>query len=136
MRIRSLLVIAVACVLGLTVSACSAKGAVVRRGDVVVLVGAEGDGDNIAGIRFGGQVSLVGACVGIDQVTVIWPHGTEILDEDPVRIEVPGLGQVKVGDRVDGGGDILADDHRPTGIDEIPSDCSTSEEIIAFFPDS
>jgi hypothetical protein len=107
-------------------------GSVVRNGDSTVLVGAEGDGDNVAGIGFGGVVTMVGECLGIDTSTVIWPNGTAVVADDPLTIDVPGLGRVAVGDHVAGGSDPYGN-HLPSGIDAIPSDCP-SDEVIAFYP--
>jgi hypothetical protein len=117
----------------LTMSACSGEGTVVKSGKVSVLVGAEGDGNNIAGIGYGGTVTMVGTCVGINQATVIWPYGTEVVSEDPLVLDVPGLSEIGLGDEVSGGADEY-ENFLPDGIEAIPEGCPDSE-VVAFFPD-
>ena len=56
----------------------------------------------------GGQLEVVGGCLGANGVVVVWPHGTEVLDEDPLRIEVPRYGTFGLGDHVQlSGGYVL-----------------------------
>jgi hypothetical protein len=76
---------------------------------------------------------MVGDCLGIGDTTVLWPHGmtTTIFDREPLTIEVPGLGRVRVGSGVDGGAESRGD--LPKGIDAIPSGCPT-DHVIAFYP--
>ena len=123
------------CAISLTMSSCGADGAIIRSGDAFVLVGAEGDGDgdNRAGVGFGGTVALVGNCLGINDATVVWPYGTKVIDEDPLTVEVPGLGQVGVGGQLSGGAEVY-EDHLPEGIDDIPSGCPTAL-VVVFYPD-
>ncbi len=64
--------------------------------------------------------------------TVIWPHGTKITSDDPLTIEVPGLGGLQVDDQVDGGG-VEYGDHLPKGIDAVPEGCPT-EQVFEFYP--
>jgi hypothetical protein len=65
---------------------------------------------------------------------VIWPHGTKIATDDPLTIDVPSLGRLRVGDYVDGmGGDEYVD-YLPKGIDAVPSGCPT-DQVVAFYPD-
>lgn len=109
------------------------EGEVLRHGDSIVLVGAEGDGDNVAGIGYGGTVAMVGRCLGLNDATVIWPHGTKVVSDDPLTVDVPGLGRLRIGDEVGGGADVYGD-HLPEGIDAIPSGCPT-EEVVAFYPE-
>jgi|1186.fasta_scaffold800995_2 hypothetical protein len=115
-------------------SACDGggDGSALHSGDSIVLVDADSDGPTV-GVGFAGSVAMVGDCLGIGHATVIWPHGTTITDRDPLTIEVPGLGQVRVGSGVDGGADGVGD--LPKGIDTIPSGCPT-RQVIAFFPNS
>ena len=118
----------------LPVSGCGAgDGTIINSQGSVVLVGAKGDGENMAGIGFGGEVSMVGECLGISGTTVFWPYGTKVVDDDPLTIDVPGLGRIGVGDQVSGGADTYVD-YLPSGIDAIPSACPTTR-VIGFFPD-
>jgi len=133
MALRSVVVAGFLGAIGLLTSGCGADdGTVIHSGDVVVLVGAEGDGNNMAGVGFSGKVSMVGSCLGISDTTVFWPHGTKVVDENPLTIEVPGLGRVTVGNQLTGGADVYVD-HLPKGIDAIPSECPTTE-VAAFYP--
>ena len=68
-------------------------------GKVKVLVNAEPDDRPIAGIGYGGRVELVGDCLGFGGNTIIWPYGTEIVSDDPLVVDVPGEGQVTIGDK-------------------------------------
>jgi hypothetical protein len=65
---------------------------------------------------------------------VIWPQGTRIASDDPMTIDVPGLGTLTIGDQVAGGG-VEYGNRLPEGIDAIPSGCPT-DEMVAFYPDS
>ena len=86
-----------------------------------MLVGADGDRRNIPEAVLTGPVTMAGDCLGINGATVIWPHGTKIATDDPLTIDVPSLGRLRVGDCVDGmGGDEYVD-HLPKGIDAVPS---------------
>lgn len=51
-----------------------------------------------------GELAMVGGCLGIVDNVVIWPNGTHVVDEEPLRIEVPGLGEYGVGDVIETGG--------------------------------
>ncbi len=132
MRIQALAVLTMI-VAGSLLSGCGGgDGGVLYSGDSIVLVGAEGDGDNMAGVGFAGGVTMVGDCMGIEGATVIWPHGTKIASDNPLSIDVPGLGPLTVGDHVDGGGDEYVD-YLPKGLGAIPSGCPT-EQVVAFYP--
>jgi hypothetical protein len=134
MTLRSVVVAGFLGAIDLLISGCGADdGIVIHSGDAVVLVGAEGDGNNMAGVGFSGKVSMVGPCLGIGDTTVFWPHGTKVVQENPLSIEVPGLGQVTVGDQLTGGADVYVD-HVPKGIDAMPSDCPATE-VVAFYPE-
>lgn len=58
-----------------------------------------------------GTLAVVDGCWGItDAITyrdtvVVWPHGTEVTSDDPTTIDIPGVGEIAVGDEVwvDGG---------------------------------
>lgn len=126
--------VALAVVTALMSSCGEDEGSVLNRSETNVLVGAEGDGEEpMAGVGVGGTVTLVGNCLGIGRAIVIWPYGTEIVDEDPFTIDVPDFGEVSVGDSIQGGGDTYVD-YLPDGIDEVPSGCP-DDEVFAFYPD-
>ena len=118
----------------MTVGACGAgDGSVLQSGDRVVLVASPSDGDNgLPLVGFDGPVSLAGKCLGIDGTTVLWPHGTEVVSDNPLTVQVPGLGKVRVGDRLMGGALEVHDADLPSGM-AIPSGCPTSP-LVAFYP--
>jgi hypothetical protein len=118
---------------GLLLSACGAGGgSVLHSGGSIVLVDADHHGEAIAGVGYGGDVTMVGDCLGIQTATVLWPHGTRIVSDTPLTIDVPGLGRVRVGDHVEGGG-VEYVGHLPKGIDSIPSGCPT-QQVLGFDP--
>jgi hypothetical protein len=98
-----------------------------------VLVNAEPNGGPMAGVGYGGRVELVGDCLGIGGNTIIWPHGTEIVSDGPLVVDVPGVGQVTIGDQVTGGAVHYGDYYLPDGIDAIPSGCPT--DVFAYYPE-
>jgi hypothetical protein len=119
------LLAACACLL---LTACG--GRVVEAGDVTVLVGQRsGSGMDALG---GGVLEVVGDCLGAGGYTVVWPHGTEVVDEDPLTIDVPGEGEVTLGDEVslpggyvsesDGGARTATGPVQAGGV-TVPEDC-------------
>ena len=109
-----------------------APGEVLEGDSGKVLVNAEqGDGPS-AGVGYGGRVELVGDCLGIGGNTIIWPYGTEIVSDGPLVVNVPGEGQVTIGDQVTGGASHYGD-NLPDGIGAIPSGCPT--DLFAYYPD-
>jgi hypothetical protein len=123
---------------GSLLSGCGGgEGSVLRSGRTVVLVGEEVHGPTV-GVGFGGTVVMVGNCLGAGSegavATIIWPHGTRITSDAPVTIEVPGLGQIMIGDPIDGGASNVTVDRLPKGIDAIPPGCPT-EHVVAFDPE-
>jgi len=146
MRIRALVVLTMI-VAGPLLSGCGDRdGHVLRSGSTLVLVGASGASRTLPHSTITGRVSVLGGCLGIngsavDGATVIWPHGTKITADDPLTIDVPGLGSVRVGDRIDGSGDQLVNhrpgqkyvDDLPKGIDRVPTGCRRNQ-VIAFYP--
>ena len=81
-------------------------GEMISAGDVTVLVSERtGSGMDALG---GGRLEVVGGCLGAGGSVIVWPHGTEVVDEDPLTIDVPGHGTYGLGDEVQiGGGFVL-----------------------------
>jgi hypothetical protein len=117
----------------LALVACGSQddGDVLKGGRSSVLVGPKMG--SYGGTGGGGSVAMAGRCLGFEGATVLWPHGTKIVTDDPLTIEVPGLGRITSGDSVYGGVDTFAPGHLPDGISAIPDGCPTT--LIAFFPD-
>lgn len=54
-------------------------------------------------ILSGRIVVLEGGCLGLDAIPLQFPFGSELLS-DGSGVEAPGLGVVRVGDEISGGG--------------------------------
>lgn len=119
-----------ACLLVGALASCN--GTALEGDGGTVLIGTD-DGDNMAGVGLGGEVALVGDCLGLDEALIIWPPWTEVTAAEPLTISVPGLGAVKVGDRIEGGGQEYDISHPPDGL-KIPAGCP-SDLLFSFFPD-
>ena len=49
----------------------------------------------------GGRLEVVGGCLGTNGYVIVWPHGTEVVEDDPLTIAVPRTGTYALGDDVD-----------------------------------
>ena len=123
---------------GLTLlSGCGGAGEVIATGDDVVLVSERtGDGMDAMG---GGRLEMVGGCLGADGVVIVWPHGTEVVGDDPLTVDIPDYGTFTVGDEVRvGGGYVLehsSDDIEPgpyqiAGV-TVPEACAKHGSFLA-----
>lgn len=63
-----------------------------------------------------GAVAVKDGCLALDDNVMIWPPGTTVVREEPLTIEVPGIGRLHVGSHVELGGGYLPDR------DEVPLD--------------
>lgn len=52
----------------------------------------------------GGRLEVLGGCLGAGGSVIVWPHGTRVMDEDPLTIEVPDNGTFGPGDEAQLGG--------------------------------
>ncbi len=118
---------------GLVLVACGSHedGDTLKSGRSSVLVGPKFG--SYGGTGGGGTVTTAGTCLGFDGATVLWPYGTMIVTDDPLTIEVPGLGRITSGDSVYGGVDTFVPGHLPDGVGAIPDGCAPT--LIAFFPE-
>lgn len=109
MRRPPLRAILVLVVVGLVIGGAwywwSGRGHEERIGAWVVLVGERDRGGMDA--RMIGPLAVNGGCLGVHDAAVIWPHGTKVIDDDPVILEVPGNGRVRLGDEVELGGGMI-----------------------------
>ena len=56
----------------------------------------------------GGRIEVVGGCLGASGYVIVWAHGTEVIEDDPLTIDIPNYGTFAVGDDVQvGGGFVL-----------------------------
>jgi len=124
--------------IGLTLFAgCGGDGQVLSAGDVTVLVSR--DLDHGMGAQLAGRLEVVGGCLGVNESAVIWPHGTEVVNEDPLRIEIPTAGTFGLGDELlIGGGYVL--EHTSTQMEPgpfeeggvtVPADCAAHDIFLA-----
>jgi hypothetical protein len=118
-----------------SLSACG--GQVISAGDVTVLVSERpGAGMDALG---GGRLEVVGGCLGASGSVIVWPHGTKVVDEEPLRIEVPGYGTFGLDDQVQvGGGYVLEHSsgevkpgpYEVAGV-TVPADCAEYDIFLA-----
>ena len=101
-------------------------------GDATVLV-SERRSDGMTAL-LQGRVEVFGDCLGIagidniGSVVVVWPHDTQVERSDPVTVDIPEVGTVKVGDEVQIGGGFITEAvggpaSGPVGGVEIPVSC-------------
>jgi hypothetical protein len=119
--------------LGLT--GCAGK--VIVAGDVSVLVSERAtSGMDALG---GGRLEVVGGCLGASGSVIVWPHGTKVVNEDPLTIDIPDNGTFTLGEelRVGGGfvlehspGDRVADPFEVAGV-TVPTSCSEHDVFLA-----
>jgi hypothetical protein len=116
-------------------SGCGGK--VIVAGEVSVLVSERAtSGMDALG---GGRLEVVGGCLGADGTVIVWPHGTKVINEDPLTIEIPDNGTFTVGEEVRiGGGYVLerspgerADDSFEVAGVTVPSSCSEHDVFLA-----
>ncbi len=116
-------------------SACG--GQVISSGDVTVLVSERADaGMDALG---GGRIEVVGGCLGAGGYVIVWPHGTDVIDDDPLTIDIPDYGTFTVGDDVQvAGGFVLEHSSREvepgpyqaSGV-TVPTECARHDIFVA-----
>ena len=112
-------------------------GQVIPAGDVTVLVSKFPSGGMDA--QGGGRLEVLGGCLGASGSVIVWPHGTRVVDDDPLTIEVPDNGTFGRGDEVQlGGGWVLehsSDDVEPgpyeVGGVTVPAECAEHDIFLA-----
>ncbi|RZU32961.1 hypothetical protein [Blastococcus saxobsidens] len=117
-------------------AACGA-GEVISVADVTVLVSERtGAGMDALG---GGRLEVSGGCLGAGGSVIVWPHGTEVVDDDPLTIAVPGHGTYGLGDEVEvGGGFVLEHSSRNWELGPfdvagvtVPAPCAEHDVFLA-----
>ncbi|SEK22219.1 hypothetical protein SAMN04515665_101145 [Blastococcus sp. DSM 46786] len=112
-------------------------GEAISAGGVTVLVSEQtGFGMDALG---GGRLEVVGGCLGAGGSVIVWPHGTEVVDDAPLTIDVPGHGIYGLGDEVEvGGGFVLehsSQDAPPGPYDvagvTVPAGCAEHDIFLA-----
>ncbi|HYO18103.1 MAG TPA: hypothetical protein VES02_05480 [Dermatophilaceae bacterium] len=112
-------------------------GKVIVAGEVSVLVSERAtSGMDALG---GGRLEVVGGCLGAGGTVIVWPHGTKVVNKDPLTIEIPDNGTFTLGEevRVGGGyvlehssGESAADPVEVAGV-TVPIPCSEHDVFLA-----
>lgn len=121
---------------GLTLlSACG--GQAVSTGGIHVLVSEPADAwmDALGG----GRLEVVGGCLGASGSVIVWPPGTEVVQDNPLTIDIPNYGTFSLGDEVQvGGGFVLEHSSRnvepgpyPAGGVTVPAECAKHDIFVA-----
>lgn len=84
-----------------------------------------------------GRLAVVDGCLGVRDSVVIWPPGTVVIDGQPLRIEIPGVGEVGVDESIELGGGYVeegseaADGPLRLGTIEVPAKCRQNSVFLA-----
>ena len=123
--------------LGVLLPLTACGGQVVEAGGVTVLVSERADaGMDALG---GGTLEVVGGCLGAGGSVIVWPHGTEVVQDDPLTIEIPSHGTFALGEEVQVGGgyvlehssgDVEPGDRRVGGV-AVPAECAQHDIFLA-----
>lgn len=112
-------------------------GKVIAVGDVSVLVSERAtSGMDALG---GGRLEVVGGCLGAGGSVIVWPHGTTVVNDDPLTIDIPDNGTFSLGDQVQvGGGYVLehpSSERSPEPFDvagvAVPGSCAAHDVFLA-----
>lgn len=104
---------------GVVVAAALAgcSGQSLNTNGVTVLVGERANGGMAA--QGGGRLEVLDGCLGASGTVIVWPFGTEIVDNDPITIDIPENGTFALGDDVTvSGGYVL--EHSSTARESGP----------------
>lgn len=112
-------------------------GQVISAGEVTVLVAERADGGMDA--LGGGRIEVVGGCLGASDSVIVWPHGTEVVRDDPLTIDVPEYGTFALGDDIEiAGGFVLehsSDKTQPGSYEvggiTVPAECAKHDIFLA-----
>jgi len=87
----------------------------------------------------GGRMEVVGGCLGAHGSVIVWPHGTEVVKEEPLTIDIPNYGTFALGDEVQvGGGYVL--EHSSSDVEPgpyevggvtVPAECAEHDIFLA-----
>lgn len=80
----------------------------------MLVAGYQSGGSDAIG---GGTLEVVGGCLGADGDVYVFPQGTELVDEEPLTIDIPGVGEVSLGESFDVGGGFAVEH----GSDDVES---------------
>ncbi len=85
-----------------------------------------------------GALADVGGCLGLGDHVVVWPNGTDVVDEDPLTIDLNGA-RYELGEEVSVGGGFVfehsSDDRAPGPLEvggvEVPEECAKFDVFLA-----
>lgn len=112
-------------------------GQVISSDGVTVLVSERTDAGMSA--LGGGNLEVVGGCLGASGSVIVWPHGTEVVQDEPLTIDIPEYGTFALGDEVQVGGgyvlehssdDVAPGDYRVGGV-TVPAECAKHDIFLA-----
>jgi hypothetical protein len=112
-------------------------GEVISVEEVTVLVSEPADGGMDA--LGGGRLEVVGGCLAASGVVMVWRHGTKVVAEEPLTIDIPSHGTFALGDDVQvvGGSvlehsfaDVEPGTYRAGGVD-VPAECAKHDIWVA-----
>lgn len=115
----------------------SGRGRTIEVGDATVMVSERLRGGMDAGL--GGELTVIDGCLGVAGTVVVWPHGTDVVDDDPLTIELPSHRTSTVGGTIELGGGYGVEhsthDVEPGPLDvagvTIPSACARHDIFLA-----
>lgn len=127
--------IAVALVVVFGVRGCSGK-VIDADGVKVLTAGYQSGGSDALG---GGTLEVVGDCLGAHGDVYVFPQGTEVIDEEPLTIDIPGVGEVSLGEEFDVGGgwaiEHSSDEVEPGPIEiggvTVPTECAKYDIFLS-----
>ena len=112
-------------------------GEVTTAAGITVLVGQRSSsGMDALG---GGILEVVGGCLGASGYVIVWPHGTDVVDEDPLTVDVPDVGRVALGEEFQVGGGFVLErssttrspgPYRAGGV-VVPAECAAYDVFVA-----
>jgi hypothetical protein len=110
-------------------ASCRSSANFLMAGGTYVLL-AQPDDDSDAGDdeAISGTVTVIGSCLGIDDAIAVWPADTTVVGTNPVVIKVPDVGEIGVGDAIDGAGGTFTTSDPPEGV-VVPDDCDAARMV-------
>jgi hypothetical protein len=87
----------------------------------------------------GGRLEVVGGCLGANDYVIVWPHGTEVVEENPLTIRIPDNGDFALGDKVEVAGGFVLEHSSETVAPgpyevadvEVPAECAAHDIFLA-----
>lgn len=81
-----------------------------------------------------GELEVVGGCLGLNGQVIVWPHGTDVVSSAPLTVDVPGHGELGLGDEVTLGGGFLHEPPQDQPRDDLVVGGAAVPESCAHHP--